>query len=600
MRTIRPKFNLIARVFGDSLLTRLLRESLPEHKGKYAAAIVAMILVAATTALSAWVMGAMVDSMTADQDDGRLLWVAGGVVLIFSAKGIASFAQTVLMARAGNRIVAQKQSLLFKRLLGQGISFFNTTESSDLLLRVTQSAQMARAVIDTIVTGFVRDLLTLTGLVAVMFYQQPVLSLVSLVIGPAALFGVRLLLMRVRSVMSQEMAGLAEIIKVVQEASTGARVIKAFALEDLMQKRMDVAVRDVEKRANKMIRLESATSPLMDTLTGLAIAAIVVLSSVELWGQAVGTPGQLMSFITAFLMAYEPAKRLSRMRVSIEAGMVGVRMMYGMLDRPLTLTEAPDAPDLRDGPGEVTLDRVAFGYADATPVIKDMSLTFEAGKTTALVGPSGGGKSTILNLILRLYDPNTGAVRIDGQDIRGVTFGSLRQKIAFVGQDTFLFSNTVMDNLRFARPDASDEDVMEAARIAHAHEFITRLPKGYRTPIGENGAFLSGGQRQRLAIARAVLRRAPILLLDEATSALDSQSEALVRDALERISTGVTTIVIAHRLTTVMNADKICYLADGAVIEQGTLTDLLARDGYFSKLYQSQFRDQARFLGNAG
>jgi ATP-binding cassette, subfamily B, bacterial MsbA len=582
----------IRRILGDSLLWRLLRESLPEHKGKYAAAVIAMVCVAATTALSAWVMGEIIDSMTDSQNRRRVFWVAGGVALIFAAKGIASFAQSVLMARAGNRIVAQKQSQLFKRLLSQGISFFNTTESSDLLLRVTQSAQMARSVIDIVVTGFIRDLLTLLGLVAVMFYQQPVLSLVSLVVGPAALFGVRLLLQRVRSIMALEMAGLAEIIKVVQETSTGARVIKAFALEELMQQRMDVAVRDVEKRANKMIRLESATSPLMDTLTGLAIAAIVVLSSVKVGGQAAGTPGQLMSFITAFLMAYEPAKRLSRMRVSIEGGMVGVRMMYGMLDQPLTLAAAPDARALSDGPGEVRLDNVAFGYAGGGSVIKGLSLTFEAGKTTALVGPSGGGKSTILNLILRLYDPNDGTVLIDGQDIRGATFASLRQKIAFVGQDTFLFSNTVMGNLRLARPDATDEEIVEAAQVAHAHDFITQLNQGYLTPIGENGTFLSGGQRQRLAIARAILRRAPILLLDEATSALDSQSETLVRDALERISKGVTTIVIAHRLTTIMNADKVCYLEDGSVIEQGTLPDLLAKDGHFSKLYRAQLLSQ--------
>ena len=588
-----PRLTLTGRFFSESLLWRLLRESLPEHKGKYAAAVVAMVFVAATTALSAWVMGEIIDSMTDSQNRGRVYWVAGGVALIFFAKGMASYAQTVLMARAGNRIVAQKQSLLFHRLLGQGVSFFNTNESSDLLLRVTQSAQMSRAVIDTIVTGFIRDLLTLIGLVAVMFYQQPLLSLVSLVVGPAAIFAVRQLLRRVRFVMAQEMAGLAEIIRVVQETSTGARVIKAFALEDLMQQRMDSAVRDVEKRANKMVRLESATSPLMDTLTGLAIAAIVVLSSVDLGGQSAGTPGQLMSFITAFLMAYEPAKRLSRMRVSIEGGMVGVRMMYGMLDQPQTLTAAEDARPLLDGPGEVRLEKIAFAYTGGTSVIKDLSLTFEAGKTTALVGPSGGGKSTILNLILRLYDPTEGAVLIDGQDIRTATFQSLRQRIAFVGQDTFLFSNTVMGNLRLARPEATDDEVIEAARIAHAHDFITQLPKGYLTPIGENGAFLSGGQRQRLSIARAVLRRAPILLLDEATSALDSQSETLVRDALERISSGVTTIVIAHRLTTILNADKICYLQDGTVIEEGTLTDLLAKDGAFSKLYQGQFRGKA-------
>lgn len=591
MNVTKRRFNLLNRVTADSLLWRLMTESLPEHKGKYSAAIAAMVLVAATTALSAWVMGEIVDAMSDPGNKQRIYGAAIIVFAIFTAKGFASFAQTVLMARAGNRIVAQKQTTLFKRLLGQGIAFFNTTESSDLLLRVTQSAQMARSVIDVLVTGFVRDLLTLLGLVAVMFYQQPVLSLISLVVGPAAVLGVRLILTKVRGIMAQEMAGLAEIIRVVQETSIGARVIKTLALENVMQGRMENAVREVEKRANKMVRLESATSPLMDTLTGAAIAAIVILSSTTIGGQSAGTPGQLMSFVTAFLMAYEPAKRLSRMRVSIEAGMFGVRMMYQLLDQPLTLIEAPDAKELAVGPGEVTLHNISFGYGGGASVINRLYLTFEAGKTTALVGPSGGGKSTILNLLLRLYDPEEGIVCIDGQDIREATFASLRQKIAFVGQDTFLFSNTVMNNLRVARPDATDEEVYEAARVAYAHDFIKGLPNGYLTQIGENGAFLSGGQRQRLSIARAVLRRAPILLLDEATSALDSQSEAYIRDALETVSAGVTTIVIAHRLATVMNADKICYLESGQVTEQGTLQELLAKSGAFRKLYETQFRN---------
>jgi subfamily B ATP-binding cassette protein MsbA len=591
MTTTKPKPKLLARFTADSMLWRLLIEKLPEHKGKYAVAIVAMVMVAATTALSAWVMGEIVDAMSNPNDKSRIYMVALAVFLIFVAKGFASFAQTVLMARAGNRIVAEMQKTLFKRLLGHGIAFFNTTESSDLLLRVTQSAQMARSVIDTLVTGFVRDLLTLFGLVAVMFYQQPFLSLISLVVGPAAVLGVRLILGKVRQIMAQEMAGLAEIIRVVQESSSGARVIKAFALENLMQARMDKAVREVEKRANKMVKLESATSPMMDTLTGAAIAAIVILSSTSIAGQSAGTPGQLMSFVTAFLMAYEPAKRLSRMRVTIEAGMVGVRMMYQLLDLPQTLIEAPDAKPLTVGPGLITLKDVSFEYVDGASVISNMNLAFEAGKTTALVGPSGGGKSTILNLLLRLYDPVGGAVSIDGTDIRDATFASLRQKIAFVGQDTFLFSNTVMANLRVARPDATDEEVYEAARIAYAHDFISALPLGYMTQIGENGAFLSGGQRQRLSITRAVLRRAPILLLDEATSALDSQSEAYIRDALERVSAGVTTVVIAHRLATVMNADKICYLEAGRVTEQGTLQELLAMNGAFKRLYDVQFRN---------
>ncbi|WP_230800838.1 ABC transporter ATP-binding protein [Seohaeicola saemankumensis] len=579
----------LERLPADSLLMRLLLESFQEHRWKYMAASAAMLLVAASTALSAWMMGEIIDTLSTPEDRMRVFMVGAGVALIFAFKGAAFYVQAVLMARAGNRIVAQKQMQLYSRLLQQGVAFFNTNESSDLLLKITQSAQAARRVIDTIVTGFIRDLFTLVGLVAVMFYQQPFLSLISLIVGPAALYGLQKILRRVREVMAQEMAGLGEIIKVVQETSTGARVVKAFGLEPRMSGRMDVAVRQVESRANKMVRLEAATMPLLDVITGLAIASIVILSAVNIFGQAPGTPGQLMSFVTAFLMAYEPAKRLSRMRVIIESGMVGVKMMYDLLDAPQTLLEAENAVPLQAGPGAVQMEDVRFSYNGNESVLNGVSVAFPAGKTTALVGPSGGGKSTLLNLVLRLYDPTDGKVLIDGQDIKMASFTSLRDKIAFVGQDTFLFSATVMENLRLARPDATEEEVIEAAKIAHAHEFIDKLPGGYETQIGENGSFLSGGQRQRLSIARAVLRRAPILLLDEATSALDSHSEVLVRDALARITQGVTTIVIAHRLSTVMNADCICYLEAGEILEQGSVQELLALNGKFKALHDVQF-----------
>lgn len=583
----------LARLPADRLLTRLLLESFQEHRWKYLAASGAMVLVAAATAASAWMMGQIVDALSTPENRSRVMAVGVGVALVFAFRGIAMYTQAVLMARAGNRIVAQKQMQIYHRMLAQGVAFFNSNASSELLLKVTQSAQSARAIIDTVVAGFIRDLLTLIGLVAVMFYQQPVLSMVSFVVAPIVVYGVQRILRLVRDVMQQEMAGLGEIIKVVQETSLGARVVKAFGLEPRMADRMEVAVRQVEDRNNRIVQLQSATMPLLDIVAGLAIASIVILSAVDIFGQTPGTPGQLMSFVTAFLMSYEPAMRLSRMRVVIESNMVGVRMMYDLLDTPQTMLQNPDAVPLQPGPGAVTLDNVNFAYGkDDEKVLNNVHVNFQPGKTTALVGPSGGGKSTLLNLILRLYDPTEGSVLIDGQDIRTATFVSLREKIAFVGQDTFLFTGTVMENLLLARSDATEEDAIAAAKVAHAHEFIEKLPNAYDTPIGENGSFLSGGQRQRLSIARAVLRQAPILLLDEATSALDSHSEVLVRDALETITRGVTTIVIAHRLSTVMNADEICYLEAGEIVEQGTIRDLLAADGKFKALYDVQFGGQ--------
>jgi len=573
----------------DKLLWRLVRTNLHEQRKLYGISIAAMVVVAAMTSSVAWIMRYIVDAMTIPDSQGIVFMVALAVAAIFTVKGLATYVQVVSLTRAGNRIVATQQIRLYDKLLRQGVSFFNLTESSDLLMRVTQSAQAARMIIDLIVTSFVRDLLTLIGLLAVMFYQQPVLSSVALLVGPAAIFGIRVLLRKVRKIMEMEMASLAEIIKVIQETSTGIRIIKAFALEERMASRMARAVREVEKRSNAISRLEAITSPLMDTLSGFAIAAVVALSAVQIFGVQGTTPGQLMSFVTALLMAYEPAKRLSRMRITIEAGMVGVRMMFGLLDQPETLAEHPNPVTMTKGPGRIVFDRVGFSYGAGRPVINDLSLVFEAGKTTALVGPSGGGKSTILNLILRLYDPHEGTVTIDDLDIRLASFTSLRDKISFVGQDTFLFSASVSDNIRFGSPTASEEEVIAACKAANAHEFIENLPQGYQTQVGENGAFLSGGQKQRLAIARAILRDAPILLLDEATSALDSKSEALVQEAIQRLTRDRTTVVIAHRLSTVLGADKICVIEAGALAEEGTAKALLARGGVFRGLYDQQF-----------
>jgi len=573
----------------DKLLWRLVRTNLHEQRKLYGISIAAMVVVAAMTSSVAWIMRYIVDAMTIPDNQGIVFMVALAVAAIFTVKGLATYVQVVSLTRAGNRIVATQQIRLYDKLLRQGVSFFNLTESSDLLMRVTQSAQAARMIIDLIVTSFVRDLLTLIGLLAVMFYQQPVLSSVALLVGPAAIFGIRVLLRKVRKIMEMEMASLAEIIKVIQETSTGIRIIKAFALEERMASRMARAVREVEKRSNAISRLEAITSPLMDTLSGFAIAAVVALSAVQIFGVQGTTPGQLMSFVTALLMAYEPAKRLSRMRITIESGMVGVRMMFGLLDQPETLAEHPNPVTMTKGPGRIVFDRVGFSYGAGRPVINDLSLVFEAGKTTALVGPSGGGKSTILNLILRLYDPHEGTVTIDDLDIRLASFTSLRDKISFVGQDTFLFSASVSDNIRFGSPTASEEEVIAACKAANAHEFIEHLPQGYETQVGENGAFLSGGQKQRLAIARAILRDAPILLLDEATSALDSKSEALVQEAIQRLTRDRTTVVIAHRLSTVLGADKICVIEAGALAEEGTAKALLARGGVFRGLYDQQF-----------
>lgn len=572
-----------------SLLFRLLIESVPEHKKKYFVAIAAMVVMAIMTAAMAWIMGIIVDVMSDPSRSSEIYYISAGILFIFLTKGIASFIQATFLARAGNRIVANKQIQLFDHIVRQGSDYLTSINSSDLVLRVTHSAQMARSVIDTIVTGFVRDLLTLISLVAVMFYQQPILSFITIFIGPVIFYGIRKILQTVKSIMQQEMAGITEIIKVVQETSIGIRVIKAFALEGHLASRMTSAARQVEKRANKIKALEAATTPLIDSVAGFAIAGVLLVGAVGLFGSSAGTPGQLISFVTAFLMAYEPAKRLSRMRVSIEAGMVGVRMMYEVLDKPITLQEPSHPQASPDGEIEIEMKAVSFGYSAETKTIDSLSHKFQAGRVTALVGPSGGGKSTILNLLLRLHDPDSGAILFNGVDIKDLAFRDLRKLISFVGQDTFLFDTTILENIRMAHPDATDEEVFAAANAADAARFISEYNSGYQTMIGENGRNLSGGQRQRISIARALLKKAPILLLDEATSALDSHTERHVQLAIEKASSGTTTIVVAHRLSTILKADEICYVETGIIVERGSLSQLMEQNGKFSQLYRSQF-----------
>ncbi len=529
----------------------------------------------------------IVDAMTSPEMRDWAVVIALSVVCLFLMKALATYAQSIYLAHAGN--------LDSHRTAGPGVSqatsarcfVFLDNESSDLLMRPHTAP---RQLIDVIVTGFVRDAMTLLGLVIVMVYQQPVLSVVFSIVGPLVLPGIRYLPKSVRSIMQAEFKSLAEIIRVIQETSAGIKVIKGFSLEDRMIDRMETAILKVEERSNEIARLQSIASPLMEFLAGLAVAGVLVVSTMGLAGSEQPTAGQLMSFITALLMAYEPAKRLSKMRVQIETCMVGVGMLFGLLDQEDTMRESPDAHDLTDGPGEIALRDVTFGYHGTLPVIEGMSVTFEAGKTTALVGQSGGGKSTIFGLIMRFYDPDMGSVEIDGQNLQEVSFSSLRRKVSYVGQDTFLFSASVIENLRCSAPNASDEEVMDAARAAHAHEFISELPNGYDTQVGENGTFLSGGQKQRIAIARAILRNAEILLLDEATSALDAESENLVKNALDALTRDMTVIIIAHRLATVLEADKIMVVQDGAVIEQGDLDQLIQSNGQFRKLFDQQFK----------
>ena len=397
---------------NQRLVGRLLRESFREHAASYGIAILAMLVMAGTTAASAWVMRDIANEFSGTKNIERINLIAGAVAVIFITKGIATYVQALFLSRAGNAIIADRQRKIYDRMLEHGIEFYHSYSSADLIRRMPQSANAARNVVDTLVTSFIRDMFSLIGLVLVMVIQQPLLSLVAFIFGPVAFVAVNKLLKQTKRVMKKELASVSAIMRVMQETVFGARIVKSFNLESTMRNRMYTAVSDAQRRANSIAALQAITSPIMETLAGLAIASVILVSG-YLIVQGGQTPGSIMAFITALLLAYEPAKRLARSRVSLEGGMVGVRLMYEISDRPLQIEEAPDAKPLSAGAGEIRFDDVSFSYRDGETVLNELDIVFPAGKMTALVGVSGGGKSTVLNLIMRLYDPDKGRVLFD-------------------------------------------------------------------------------------------------------------------------------------------------------------------------------------------
>jgi ATP-binding cassette subfamily B protein len=497
----------------------------------------------------------------------------------------------VTLARVGNRIIADYQRKIYDSLLSQGVAFFAERHSSEFMNRLKTGTNGARTVLDLIVTSIGRDLLTLIGLAIVMAVQDPVMTLLALVTMPPAVLFIRTLVRRTRKNIQRQFEETGGLMKSLQETIQGIRVVKAYNLEDMLRQRMSETVSELERVMNTIARLKARSSPLMEMLGGFAIAGFVVYAGhgVLRGGQL---PGEFFSVVTALLLTYEPAKRLARLHIDLAAALKHTRFMFDLLDSlPIERGES-DKPKMSVSRGRVEFRDIAFRYRPTEPVLRGVSFVAEPGQTTALVGASGSGKSTIMNLVVRFWDPQTGKILIDDQDISQFSRRSLRDHIAYVSQDVFLFSGTIRENIEMGRPGASEAEVIAAAKSAFAHDFIASFPHGYETPAGEHGVQLSGGQRARIAIARAFLRNAPILLLDEPTSALDSESEREVQRALDALRASRTTLVIAHRLQTVIAADKICVIDAGRIVEAGRHDELIARRGRYHALYEIQFDDR--------
>ena len=582
----KPALSKLASDF--SVLKRLVAENIRSFLPRYALAIACMAIVAGATGFSAWIMRDLINKVFIDREPAMMVVICGSVAVIYVIKGFASYGQEVILARIGNAIVASTQRKIFNAILAQDVPFFQKSQSSDLVTRITYNAQAASSALNLIATSMGRDLLTVIGLLFVMVSQDLVLTGIAL-IGLPVLFGVvSHLLKKIRKLFGSEVRSIAATVATLQETFHGIRVINAFKLEDAMRERMIHSVGAVEKLANRMVGVQAVTVPLIDSLGGIAVSSVIFYGGWRVIHDG-ATPGEFFSFITALLMMTEPARRLARLHLSLAASAVGVRMLYELVDLPPSTPERDNAVPLNLTKGEVSLSAVSFGYAPESPVLHDITMIAKGGQITALVGLSGSGKSSIFNLVMRFWSPQSGIVAIDGQNLADVTATSLYQQISLVGQDVFLFEGTIAENILRGRPDATHQAMIEAAQNAAAHDFILSLPDGYDTKVGEFGGKLSGGQRQRIAIARAFLRDAPILLLDEPTSALDAESDAAIQDALSRLMTGRTTLIIAHRLATVAKADTIYVLDQGRIVETGGHKALMAHNGVYARLYDLQF-----------
>ena len=573
------------------LIRRLLAEQGLVHWRKYAIAFILMAVSAGCTAFSAYLIGDVINQAYVNRNLPGIIFLGAITVVLFSAKGLATYGHSVVLSRIGNRIVADNQRAVFSKLLTEGLGFFSDRHSTEFIARLSSGAAAATQVINLLITSVGRDLLSLIGLVTVMVVQDPVLSFFTFVVAPPAFFVLRKLIRRIYSIARTQFHGGTRIIETLQETLQGIRIVKAFTLEDTMRERFDRNVAAVEHEANKMARVSNRASPLMESLGGCAIAIAITYGGYRVIDTG-ATPGQFFSFITAFLLAYEPAKRLARLNIELNSALVGVRILFEVIDSPPS--EAPDdnKPDLQITTPRLEFKDVHFAYRTEEAVLRGMSFVAEFGKLTALVGPSGGGKSTVFNLLLRFYENERGLITIDGQDISKVSRRSLRQHIAYVGQEVFLFRGTIRENIAFGKPAASEDEIVAAAKAAYAHDFILSFPRGYETPAGEHGLQLSGGQRQRIAIARALIKNAPIILLDEATAALDSESELQVREAMEHLCQGRTTLAIAHRLHTVSHADRIYVVEDGRAVESGRHDELLRKGGRYASFYRLQLETQ--------
>jgi subfamily B ATP-binding cassette protein MsbA len=576
---------------GVYLLSRLLSEHVLQQKAHIFFIMFCMLLISITTAINAWLMKPVLDEIFLQHNKEMLIIIPIAVLVNSLVKGIAEFLQSSGMKVVGQSIITDIQIKLYTHLIHADMRFLTEYPSGNLISRFTNDINAMRKIVSDSITTSIKDFFTFVGLVFVMFYQNTLLAAIAIFVVPLAVFPIVRLSKRMRKIakgMQKELGGFTTRL---DETFKNMRIIKSYCREEFEIARAFDIIDRVRMLYRKAAYVESASSPIMETLGGVIIALIIFYGGMQVMDGST-TPGSFFSFITALLMAYRPLKSISRIPTSIQEGLAACRRLFLMMDEKAEIKDDPKQAETEFSTYNIEFKNVYFAYDSGSKILDGLNMSIPQGKTVAMVGSSGSGKTTILNLIQRLYDANFGSVMLDGKDVTDVRLKSLRNCMALVSQDIALFDETVKENIRYGNLNATDEEIVDAAMTAAAHEFITSLPEGYDTKIGQHGVKLSGGQRQRLAIARAILKDAPILLLDEATSALDTISEKQVQMALEYLKKGRTTIIIAHRLSTIESSDIIYVIDDGKVVESGSHKQLLGKKGAYSKLYE-QYKKHA-------
>jgi subfamily B ATP-binding cassette protein MsbA len=514
-----------------------------------------------------------------------IILICLAIPAIMMLRSLCSYGNTYCMQWVSNKVVTDIRGQLFNKMVRLSMDFFNKMRSGLLMSRITNETRVVQMALTAVSSDIFKQPVLIVGAISVLFLMDWKFTLITLVLFPTCLLPLRIYGSRARKALRGQFEGMGEMVVTMQETFAGIRVIKAFAREAHQEKEFKRSNQMQFSQMMRIIRSMEATGPLVETIAAVGVGlALLYVYAANL------SAGRFFGLISGIFLLYDPIKTLSKLQIVMQQSITATTAIFALLDTKPTVQDSPDASKLTSATGRIDFENVTFRYANTvTDAISDLTLYIEPGKSYALVGASGAGKSTILSLILRLYDPTSGAVTIDGRDLRSVTQKSLREQIGLVTQETFLFHDTIFSNIQFGRLDATEEEVHEAARAAYAHDFIMAQPKGYQTVIGDKGCLLSGGQQQRLAIARAVLKNAPILLLDEATSSLDSESEKQIQTALAELATGRTVVAIAHRLSTVLSVDQIVVMDGGRIKETGTHAELLEKSGYYRRLYDHQF-----------